>query len=348
MTETLLYLVYGNAPTYQLELGYSVLSALACMGSRRPNIVLMTDEAGRRPDLPVEHFIFSAPDLARWTDGGRYNHACKAHAYLVALRHFGGKVAMIDTDTWFLGDPMALFDRVEPGCAVMHDYEGTLSIFSDWGAAICHSDQHGLDISRSSVMFNSGVVACESSMQERLEEVPAYLDALLAAGAPFNAEQFAFSQILLRGGDVVTCSNLLRHYWGFERRFIHARIAQLMPERTEAAFQDALAKFETSVAGYPDLALIARVRSKLKGLRRKQQGGLYPFAYLCYLGALMEARSDFADAWASTALDVITVGGFAPKLVKQDFARLAPSTASELSWLQADTRKRWSDYWSHS
>ena len=307
----------------------------------------MTDEAGRRPDLPVEHFIFSATDLASWTDHGRYNHACKAHAYLVALRHYGGKVAMIDTDTWFFGDPMTLFDRVEPGCAVMHDCEGTLGNFSDWGDAICHSNEHGLDISPASVMFNSGVVACEESMLEGLEEVPAYLDALLAAGAPFNAEQFAFSHILLRGGEVVTCSNLLRHYWGFERRFIHTRIARLMPERTKGAFQNALAEFDTSVAGYPDLQLILRVLSKLKGLRRKQQGGLYSFAYLCYLGAFMEVRSDFADAWASTALDVITLGGFAPKLVERDFARLAPSRATELSWLQADTRKRWSDYWSH-
>ena len=347
MTETLLYLVYGNAPTYQLELGYSVLSAVARMGSRRPNIVLMTDDAGRRPDLPVEHLIFSATDLARWTDYGRHNHACKVHAYLVALRHFGGKVAMIDTDTWFLGDPMSLFDRVKPGRAVMHDEEGMLGNFADWGSAICHSDEHRLDISPESVMFNSGVVACEGSMLEGLEEVPAYLDALLAAGAPFNAEQFAFSHILLRGGEVVTCSNLLRHYWGFERRFIHARIAQLMPERTEAAFQNALAKFDTSVTGYPDLPLITRVRSKLRGQQRKQQGGLYSFAYLCYLGAFMEVRSDFADAWASTALDVITVGGFAPELVKRDFVRLAPSRATKLLWLKADTRNRWFDYWSH-
>lgn len=348
MTETLLYLVYGNAPTYQLELGYSILSAVARMGTRRPNIVLMTEESGRRPDLPVDHLIFSAKDLACWTRDGRYNHACKVHAYLTALRHFGGKLVMVDTDTWFLADPMMLFDRVGRGRALMHDVDGMLGDFPEWSATVRHSGEHGLDISPASVMFNSGVVACDESMLQQLETVPAYLDALLAAGAPFNAEQFAFGQMLLRGGEVEGCADLLRHYWGFERRFIHARIAQLMPERTERVFQNALTRFGTPVAGYPGRLFVARLRSKLKGAQRKQQGELYPFAYLCYLSAFMETHPNFADAWASTALDVIKVGGFAPEFVTRDFARLSPGRTSGLPWLQTDTRQRWSDYWPSS
>lgn len=348
MTETLLYLVYGDMPTYQLELGYSVLSAVAHRGERGPRIVLMTDEAGRRDDLPVEHFIFSAEDLARWTDNGRYNHACKVHAYIAALRHFGGKVAMIDTDTYFLADPMQVFDRVDADTSLMHDWEGMLGSFPEWNGVIRRAKDGGIGgypIAESTVMYNSGVVGCDIGMLEAVEGVPAFMDAVREAGGPFNAEQFAFSQILLRAGTVGVCPDLLRHYWGFERRFIHCRIARLMPEQTGTAFEAALANSATPVAGYPERSVAARLRAKIKGAQRKGQGGLYPFAYLCYLSALGESRPDYADAWAGTALDVIRVGGFAAPLVKRDFRRLAPGRSTTLPWLTDATRRRWSDYW---
>jgi len=99
------------------------------------------------------------------------------------------------------------------------------------------------------------------------------------------------------------------------------------------------------VAGYPDRPLAARLRAKVKGAQRKTQGGLYPFAYLCYLSAFAEARPDYADAWAGTALDIIRVGGFAPALVTRDFRRMAPGRSAALPWLEQATRQRWADYW---
>lgn len=348
MTETLLYFVYGNAPEYQLELGYSVLSAVRLMSDRRPRIVLMTDEAGRRPDLPVEHHIFSAEEFERWTESGRYNHGAKVHAYLAALRHYGGKVAMIDTDTYFHADPMQLFDRVSATASLMHDDEATLAQqgrqWDDVVAAGAQGPIGGYPITRASRMFNSGVVACHEAMLEPLQAVPDLIKAIMAVGSPFNAEQFAFAQILLRAGDLHGCKDLLRHYWGFERHFLHCQIAALMPERTAAAFDAALRDPGAVVTGSPKFSLPIRIAGKVKGAQRRA-GDLYAFAYMAYLGAFAETRPDYANAWASTVLEIIHVGGFPRELIARDFKRLAKDRLNEASWIADRTRDKWRTYW---
>lgn len=352
MGETLLYLVYGTNPDYQLELGYSVLSAAAHMQSKAPRIVLMTDEAGQRPDLPVEHFLFSASDFQQWTDNGQYNHACKAHAYIAALRHYGGKLAMIDTDTYFVADPMRLFDRVNTHTSIMHADEGTLDHQGGAWHDVVRRTGESPDvlggITLQSRMLNSGVVACDASMLPLLEATPTMIDALRAVGAPFNSEQFAFAQVLLRAGEVDVCDDLVQHYWGFERRFIHSRIARLMPDRTQAVFQAALGVDMAQVSGFPQKSWSARVMAKIKGAQRRRQDDLYGFAYMAYLCALREPARDLANAWAKTALDVLQVRDFDRALVARDFRKLSNERMRDLPWIEPDTGALWQRYWNRA
>ena len=64
-------------------------------------IALVTDEANRRTDLPVENIVVPPAEFATWTRGGQYQHEAKVHVFMKALDLFKGKVALIDTDTYF-------------------------------------------------------------------------------------------------------------------------------------------------------------------------------------------------------------------------------------------------------
>jgi hypothetical protein len=125
---TIAYLVYGAQREYQLELTYSVLSAVHWLAGDGSNcrIALITDEANQRPDLPVEHVVFCSDEFSSWTRNGQYKHEAKVHVLLKALDKFKSKVALVDTDTYFNVNPPRLFEQIGPGQSVMHVYEGLL------------------------------------------------------------------------------------------------------------------------------------------------------------------------------------------------------------------------------
>src|SRR2546423_15412465 len=74
---TLLYLLYGTAEEFQLELTYSVLSAAARIGggSREFRIPLASAANTRRADPPLAPPPFWSEDLHDWTLVGGFTSA---------------------------------------------------------------------------------------------------------------------------------------------------------------------------------------------------------------------------------------------------------------------------------
>src|SRR5205823_3852216 len=172
---TLLYLLYGGAEEFQLELTYSVLSALARSAGESGNlrIVLSSDERTRREDLPVEHLPFSNEELHEWTFGGRFNHGAKIGALRKAGGVYDGKLALIDTDTYFLRDPSEIFDRIDDSHVVMHADEGPLR---DHGQIASYRQlMQGYPgpyrFDEDSHMFNSGVVGIGDTPRALINDV---------------------------------------------------------------------------------------------------------------------------------------------------------------------------------
>ena len=124
MTDTILYLVFGNKREFQLELTYSVLSTAHFLRSQEIRIALVCNPANRRPDLPVEHLVVSDAELNSWIT--QYKYAAKAYALGLGLERYGGSVALLDTDTVFTSNPRDLFRRVGPGRSFMQAEDGVL------------------------------------------------------------------------------------------------------------------------------------------------------------------------------------------------------------------------------
>jgi hypothetical protein len=344
---TLVYLVHGSQREYQLELTYSVLSAVhwATDAGLDFRIALITDEKNQRPDLPVEHVIFSPDEFVDWTLNGQYQHQAKIHAVLKALNLFKGKVALVDTDTYFNTSPMKLFEQIDSGRSAMYAYDGTLGPDRCLGPILERQGAESLSyqISSETRLFNSGVIGLDYSDQHLVEDVLRLSEQIFRLYPAFNTEQFAFSIVLDQRTSLSEGHQLMRHYYGYERGFIRAKIAELFPELTAEAFRRHLRAFP-KVGGYPHKRKLDLIKARLKTMVR-HEGAEYRFAYFCYLSALSCARSSpiHANIWARIAVDMLRQNEFSIADIERDFYMMRHLETS--SWPIDETKKVWGLFW---
>lgn len=343
--ETLCYLKYGNNQLYDLELSYSVLTAKKFSLSSPLRIVLLTTACGVRSDLPVEHVIISDDQLNNWTRGGAYMHEAKIHAVAAALDRYQGKVVLIDTDTYFTADPHFIFERIDANSSVMHANDGLLGEHSYWQTLLkgVPGEVAKYAVLPSSNMYNSGVVGIDFANRHVLADVLALSRALHEIDPVFNIEQFAFTAVLSRHTKLGLCADVVKHYWGFQRRFVHAEVRRRWSNRTEAEFNN-LINQRFSV-GIPDKPLRHKIHSRIRAALGRQSR-TYAFAHLAYLCAQSCNDDILANCWAHVALDALLDARADPRVANSDFKSFAPSGIGKLRWMDDDVRERWLQYWS--
>ncbi|MFZ3584972.1 hypothetical protein ACOI1H_22915 [Loktanella sp. DJP18] len=340
---TLLYLVYGSDSKYQLELSYSVMSALRGAGKDAPNILLICDEQNKRHGLPVQTYVMTPEEISEWTLGGTYYHATKIFAVKHALGLFGGKVCFVDTDTAFMGDPARIFDRITDISAVMHDIDGDLAGQGTWGALLEKAPGIGLsDVIRpSALMYNSGLIGVPPSMSGALDEAVDLMRVLLAIDPVFNIEQFVIGHVLGRDREIKLANDIVEHYWGYKRHIYHARIPTALAQLGGLNSPE-MAKILPFIA-MPRKPLWAKVSARVHRLRHRKDAA-YGFAYLAYLASTETRTSDDRDIWANISLDMLSRSN-GQDIARRTFKKFAPDRIRD-SELSPETQFRWESYWS--
>ncbi|NJR38819.1 MAG: hypothetical protein HC781_08195 [Leptolyngbyaceae cyanobacterium CSU_1_4] len=262
------------------------------------------------PRLPIDHLQFSAPEFEDWTRSphGIYNHRVKIHALIKALDHYQAPVALIDTDTYFTASPTRLFERISPQKTVMHLMEFAHIIDHPLWQPMIEKIGEGLEISGVKVspqssMFNSGVIGVEPSHRELLERSLAVVDDLYGRSPIFNVEQFGVGVTLNQATQLVTSEDLIEHYYGFARRFVHLQTARLFPDFSADTLEKLLASSSPLAVGYPPKALSDRIITRVL-TEIKRWSPEYKFAHICYRTAFFYASKnrEYANIWAAIAL----------------------------------------------
>jgi hypothetical protein len=349
----LAYLFYGEKVEYQWELIFSLYSALRHLQSDPQAVRICVISDRPHLDLPVDHLPFSAAEYAAWTTSphGVYNHRTKVHALLKALDHYQCPVALVDTDTYFTAHPAKLLDRISPQQTVMNFEYAPVAQHDLWSPIVEQIrngiEIAGVNISPASRMFNSGVIGVEPSHRSLLEKSLAVIDDLYGRSPIFNVEQFAIGVTLNQFTQLVTCEDLLEHYYGPSRSFIHLQIARAFQTFTAASLEQQLNRSEPLTVGYPAKALSDKIIARILGwLRRWQQD--YRFAYLAYRSAFFYATQDakYANVWATTALQTLQFAGTRPlDSVRRDFCRFDRGAIETLTWLEPQVKQNWLQFW---
>jgi hypothetical protein len=343
--DTVAYLVYGSDPAYTLELSYSVLSCARFLHQEPADIqiVLFTNVPYRGRALPLQQFAVTDDQLKTWTLDGTYKHAAKFFALSAALDHYKGSVALVDTDTVFLAHPKQLFARIQKGRSVMHAKDNLLReepTYSQILGSIVKS-ANGYEIGPNRRMNNSGVLGVHIADRRVIDDVLPLIKELHAIDRVDTIEQFAFTAVLEKHTTLTVCPDLVRHYWGYERRFCHAQIQEFL--RT---LEGDLTNYVGPLPdlGYPSKPALAQIQARLKQLTRGASPE-YRFAYLAYKCALASREQPTAEAWADTALDVLMRHESGNAAIESDFKQFSPGALTRQKLLGPATQQRWMDYW---
>jgi hypothetical protein len=363
----LAYLIYGDIQEYQLELALSVLSALRFLkqGQESITISVLTDRPDLKFDLPVDRILISPEEFAEWTQGGSYNYRAKVLALMKAIDFYQGPVALVDTDTYFRQSPARLFDRVSPQVSVMHKFEYEICNQPYWQPVVQQLGDgieiEGVQISPQSPMFNSGVIGVDVSHRSLLDKCLAVLDKVYVLSPIFNVEQFALGVVLNQYTQLSTSADLVWHYWGMNRGFIHVQTARLLQNFTPAKLESVLAELATLPLGAPPKSFQDKAVGRFLGFTKGWDDD-YRFAYLSYRCALAYAIQDrdYANVWAKVALGGVKksieaeAGTIAPAItncsrppatLQGDFRLFNPAHIDRLDWLEPAVKQAWMEFW---
>lgn len=238
MPNRLLYLAHTSAAVREQAL-YSALSALAHRGDLPLAIHVYTDapEAFARLEDRVELREITAAAVQEWTLPAGYNHRAKPAAIReLATRHPADKILFADADTVFTGPLAAVFERIGPRAAVMHEREydvatSDLAVMHRFRRHMSRATFRGAPVELRREMWNSGAVGLHPDLFPIVDEWLAYLDEVFPQVRRWVLEQYALATVLQqRGIAIAEAADVLVHYWFDKEAYVAAIGAQL--ERT--------------------------------------------------------------------------------------------------------------------
>jgi hypothetical protein len=280
---TLLYLCYG-APRNFSEARYSILSLLRTVGAKAAEfqIVVYTDDPGAFADLGIETVEIDEALLLSWLDGKDYIHRRKTMTVIDALSRFGGAVAFVDCDTYYLKPVDELFSRIGPGRACLHLVEGRLQETKskvDQSVSKLIRDQtfYGLDgkaltISEDARMWNSGVIGIHYTDAALMNEALYLTDQMWCKLEPYapgkkahHLEQFATGYFLERL-HLVECDDVVYHYWPeYLRDPFGERVTALVQPRHDLSLQELADK---AFRDRPQADLMRKLKMRIRSALR--------------------------------------------------------------------------------
>lgn len=238
MPDRLLYLAH-TSPGVREQALYSALSALAHAGGHAFSVHVYTDEpaAFARLEGRVEVTAVSRETVAAWALPAGYNHRAKPAVIRdLARRRPSDRILFADADTVFTGDVGALFDRIGPDAAVMHEREysvatSDLAIVHRFRRRLRRATFRGAPVGLGFDMWNSGAVGLHPALVPIVDDWLAYLDEVFPQVKRWVLEQYALAALLQeRGVAIREAADLLVHYWFDKEAYAAAAHATL--ERT--------------------------------------------------------------------------------------------------------------------
>jgi hypothetical protein len=217
----LLYVAHTSSAVREQAL-YSALSALAHKGGAPLILHVYTDapEAFARLEGRAELRRVGQDDIRGWKGPLRFNHRAKPAAMLdLAARHPGDKLLFADADTVFTGPVSALFARIGPAAAVMHEREyhvatSDLAVMHRFRRRLKKATFRGAPVEIGWEMWNSGAVGIDPTHAAVLGEWLAFVDEVYPRARRWLVEQYGIACLLQRRGLALSeAADVVVHYW---------------------------------------------------------------------------------------------------------------------------------------
>jgi len=233
-----LYLDYGGLARYRRELKYSLISLRQELGQELgkgtdAKIVVYTDAPTVYDRWPVE-VVDIAAQVQAWSGGGLYHHRIKPAVVLDALNRFAAPVCFVDSDSIISsGFHAEVTEKMAPqevwsvtkSAVVMNHFElrNPFPPLKGFRTRLPHLGSYRYDTANS-WMFNSGLIGVSPVHVPVMEDVLAFIDALIGRAHKFpTIEQLALSEVArLNQIPIAEVKDTFLHYWQGRRRIYMA------------------------------------------------------------------------------------------------------------------------------
>ncbi len=247
--DRLLYVAHTSDAVREQAL-YAILTALAHQGDVPLTIHLDTDapEAFSRVADRIEIRAVPRAVFEGWALPAGYRHRVKPAAIRdLASRFPSDRILFADADTVFTGPVAAVFDRIGPRAAVMHEREynvaeSDLAVMHRFRRRMRRATFRGAPVELRFDMWNSGAVGLHPDLFPLVDDWLAYLDEVFPQARRWVLEQYALVSVLQsRGIAIAEAADVLVHYW-FDKDAYAAAVREAL-ERTRGLPLDEAAAF---------------------------------------------------------------------------------------------------------
>ncbi len=262
----LLYFLYGKKSIYRQEAQFSILSALRHQTHRESfSITVLTDQPQALAGWPVRVVALDEATLADWMGTAGYVHRRKACAIRLGLE-LARKSIFVDTDTIFLRDPAALFERVSDDQCVMDQFEflwREASKRKDYTGLVSQLAASGGTPPASLRLYNSGICGMTAQGLAQMDQAIGLIDQWAHLHTQLHTlEQIAVS-FVLADKQVAEARDCVHHYYS-QKDYHHAMLKLFFQTHGEH-FSQALVEASGEVPSHiPPLGLVDRVANKCK------------------------------------------------------------------------------------
>jgi hypothetical protein len=223
-----IYIQTGAERKYVRQVRHSISTLISEIPEASGNVVIYTDNPY---SYTVDEMHVSAIDvsdeLQEMTNHGRYFFRAKQCLLLDAIRRFKCTCVLIDADTFIRPGFARALDRKLKRGAVMDAYmrANPYPVYSGIEAPLPSGKLY--KYTKSSVMFNSGLVGVHPEHAIAIEDSIAITDAILPIPMhDCSQEQFAVSEALrIHGIHTSAIGSSLKHYWSrWQKRYVTLRL----------------------------------------------------------------------------------------------------------------------------
>lgn len=213
----------------------TVLSFYAHVSAPRAEIrvILFTDKPSffepYLKALPIDYCELTPEKISAMRGAIDFLHRMKIAIIEEAFSRASGDLLYVDSDTFFISDPVPKLKQLDPGISFMHLCEYSFDTLKDAELPagksfravyslieqkkFLYADGSSFSISPRQYSWNAGVMFLHSSVSVLLPDIYVLTDQLYPATHNHASEQYAFSVILQGRTEIRPCDDVVYHYW---------------------------------------------------------------------------------------------------------------------------------------
>lgn len=269
-------IAYGSSLGYQHGAKYQILRLISKFGTANRKITVVTDHPKLFDNYPVEILTLDASKKEQWGGGGADHFGIKLKGFAWAASVVDASThILLDTDMYWISDPVELIAQVNSGFVVMYQDEGpimgaknrSIRRFEEGLKRLQLPWSGGIyTLNHESRMYGSAIICMSRENVELMDPAFELFRLLSPHVEAHTVEQFALSECLRMSGLKITEGKRYTNNWSStgKKNYATPILAKFFEKEGENEFEKHLERWDSIRIDRPMLELVKQKINRLK------------------------------------------------------------------------------------